>query len=56
MVRISEEDALGFLRDWEAQGVTEEIDGRWRLTRRGRVLLAGWPIVLDLDDGQDEAA
>jgi hypothetical protein len=50
MVCIDAETAEEFLREWAEQDVTEEIDGRWRLTRRGRVLLAGWPIAIDLDD------
>lgn len=54
-VRISERIAVGFLRDWQAQGIAEEIDGRWRLTRTGRAMFGGWVGVVDLES-QDAAA
>ena len=44
---------LSFLHDWEGQGVAEKIDGRWRLTKRGRSMFAGFvgSIYLDAEDG-----
>jgi hypothetical protein len=48
-VRISERIAVGFLRDWQAQGIAEEIDGRWRLTRTGRAMFGGYLAAADYD-------
>ena len=44
-----------FLREWESQGVAEELAGRWRLTARGQAMFGGWAAAIDHDD-QDEAA
>jgi hypothetical protein len=54
-VRITERLALAFLRDWEAQGVAEEIAGRWRLTRSGRAMFSAW-VHAPLAHDEDEAA
>jgi hypothetical protein len=45
----------GFLDDWRREGIAEEIDGRWRLTRTGRAMFGGWVGVVDLES-QDAAA
>ena len=41
-VRIDGRLALSFLERWRAQGIAEEIAGRWRLTKQGRAMFAVW--------------
>lgn len=48
-LRLDEPQARSFLRDWERHGIAEQLDGRWRLTRRGQAMFGGW--VVGLHDG-----
>jgi hypothetical protein len=39
-LRLDTDTAQEFL--WAAQGIAEQIDGRWRLTKHGRAMFGGY--------------
>jgi hypothetical protein len=53
--RVTEKLARSFLKDWARRGIAEEIDGRWRLTRRGQSMFGGWASRIELEDEEQAA-
>jgi hypothetical protein len=54
LARLDAATAKRFLKDWRAMGIAEERDGRWRLTKSGRAMFAGWT-ELPVDDEEHVA-
>jgi hypothetical protein len=54
-LRIDDRLAESFLHEWRRQGVVEELDGRWRLTKTGRAMFGGWADGIGTE-GEERAA
>lgn len=44
------------LERWQAMGIAEQVDGRWRLTGRGQAMFGGWAFGIALENEDRPAA
>jgi hypothetical protein len=54
-LRCEERLASSFLEHWRDRGVAEEVQGRWKLTKRGRAMFGGWAAGIALADEERAA-
>jgi len=54
-LRLDTATVASFLEDWRDRGIAEERLGRWRLTKSGRAMFAGYVTNIDLIDNREVA-
>jgi hypothetical protein len=49
-LRMTDRLARDTLERWQALGIAEQIDGRWRFTQTGRAMFGGWATGIESDE------